>query len=245
MNEHEAVYLAWQSPDSRDWYVIGALTRISNGYEFHYTKGALYAEKFVPFSGMEDLYKSYVSSELFPLFQNRVLSSKRPEYPRFIKWLGLSEEEATPINILARSGGLRSTDRMQMFRKISTRKDGSFEHFFFVHGLSYLTRSAQKRVETLEAGEALSLCLDCQNKHDENAVIIRADNPAEIVGYCPRYLAKDIAKLLNISDYVDLTVEKIEKDAPVNYQLMCKVSGRVSESYSNKLDMQEEYEFIV
>lgn len=245
MTEFDPVYLAWQSPDTRDWHVVGALTQISNGYEFHYTKGALSAKKFVPFSGMENINKSYVSEELFPLFYNRLLSNRRPEYPKFIQWLGLSEDQATPMNILARSGGLRGTDQLQMFRKIEVGGAGSYEHFFFAHGLSHLTKSAQKRVDTLKEGERLLLCFDCQNSHDENAVIIRTDDPAEIIGYCPRYLAKDISTLLNISESLTVSVEKIAKDAPSNYRLMCKVSGTIKADKIASLSTQEEYLFTV
>ncbi|MCG9713759.1 HIRAN domain-containing protein [Shewanella insulae] len=245
MTEFDPVYLAWQSPDTRDWHVVGALTQISNGYEFHYTKGALFAEKFVPFSGMENLNKSYVSEELFPLFYNRLLSSRRPEYSKFIQWLGLSEEQATPMNILARSGGLRGTDQLQMFRKIEVKDSGSYEHFFFAHGLSYLTKSAQKRVDSLDVGEKLFLCFDCQNTYDENALIVRTDDPAEIVGYCPRYLAKDISTLFSISDRLTVSVEKIAKDAPSNYRLMCKVSGKIKSDQIASMSTQEEYLFTV
>jgi hypothetical protein len=248
MKEHNPVFLAWQSPDTRGWHVVGALTQTHQGYEFHYTKGAAAAgDSFIPFSGMEDINKSYVSEELFPLFHNRLLSSKRPEYPSFIKWLGLSEEDATPINILARSGALRGTDQLQMFHRIHVNNSGSFEHFFFLHGLSYLNKSAQKRVESLLIGERLFLCLDCQNIHDEHAVIVRADKPAEIIGYCPRYLAKDINFLLDISSEVTVTVEKTTKDAPTNYQLMCKVSGKLKENCLSKLPLPtpDEYLFTV
>lgn len=242
MKEHNSVYLAWQSPESRDWHVVGALFETNRGYEFRYTKGALVSDKFVPFSGMDDLYKSYISEELFPLFRNRILSNKRPEYPKFIKWLGLEQEGITPVDILARSGAQRGTDQLQMFQKISVSETGDYEHYFFAHGLSHLTRSANKRVESLEKGEKLRLCLDCQNAYDQEAVLIRADNPAEILGYCPRYLAKDISLLLKNSEYLDVFVEMSSEDAPTSYKLMCKVVGRVDLSkYYYTLD--DEYKF--
>ncbi|EHK0063258.1 HIRAN domain-containing protein [Vibrio parahaemolyticus] len=205
----------------------------------------LECEKFVPFSGMEDLHKSYVSTDLFPLFYNRLLSSRRPEYPKFIQWLGLSEEQATPMNILARSGGLRGTDQLQMFRKIEVKDSGDFEHFFFVHGLSHLSRSAQKRVDSLNSGERLFFCFDCQNEYDPYAVLIRADNPAEVVGYCPRYIARDIRALLEFSEHVTVNVEKLAKDAPTNYRLMCKVVGKVRKQHLGKLPEQSEFVFTV
>ncbi|ETD64805.1 hypothetical protein Q458_04875, partial [Escherichia coli ATCC BAA-2209] len=87
--KNESVYVAWQSPDSRDWHVIGNLQNKGTYYSFNYTRGVENLGKFTPFSGMEDLYKTYISEDLFPLFKNRLLSSRRPEFPYFIQWLGL------------------------------------------------------------------------------------------------------------------------------------------------------------
>lgn len=236
------VYLAWQDPDTRTWYVVGQLSESAGSYVFRYTHGAKNSEKFVPFSGMEDLTKTYNSIDLFPLFKNRLLSEKRPEYPTFIKWLSLDAQEVNPLDILARSGGLRGTDQLQTFKRIDLEKDLSFEHFFFVHGLRHLQSDAQERVNKLEVGEKLYLCLDCQNDHDEDAVLIRADSPTQIVGYCPRYLAADINKLLlSKESKVELTVEMLSNDAPINYKLMCKLSGQMSESDRRLFMANKEY----
>ncbi|MGR5517909.1 HIRAN domain-containing protein [Vibrio sp. Y29_XK_CS5] len=236
------VYLAWQAPDTRTWYVVGQLSESAGSYVFRYTHGAKKSEKFVPFSGMEDLTKTYNSIDLFPLFKNRLLSEKRPEYPTFIKWLSLDAQEVNPLDILARSGGLRGTDQLQTFKRIDLEKDLSFEHFFFVHGLRHLQSDAEERVNKLEVGEKLYLCLDCQNDHDKDAVLIRADSPTQIVGYCPRYLAADINKLLlSKESKVELTVEMLSNDAPINYKLMCKLSGQMSESDRSLFMANKEY----
>jgi hypothetical protein len=225
MTEHNTVYLAWQAPETRDWHVVGALIEHVDKYVFHYTQGATRAHKFSPFSGMEDLSKSYISKELFPLFHNRLLSQRRPEYPNFIKWLGLSPTEATPANILARSGGTRGTDHLQVFKRIEVDSEGAFKHFFFLHGLGYLSSSVHERIDSLEQGEELALCLDNQNTYDPSAVIVRAKSPAEIIGYCPRYLAKDVRKLLEEPCTLKASIETISKDAPKNYRVMCKIEG--------------------
>ena len=225
MTEHNTVYLAWQAPETRDWHVVGALIEYADKYVFHYTQGVKRIEKFLPFSGMEDLKKSYVSEELFPLFRNRLLSSRRPEYPSFIKWLGLSPSDATPANILARSGGARGTDHLQVFKRIEVNTKGEYEHFFFLHGVSYLSGAAQERIDSLVPGEELALCLDNQNSYDSSAVIVRAKSPAEIVGYCPRYLTKDVRKLLEEPCTLKAYVESVSVDAPKNYRVMCKIEG--------------------
>ncbi|EIW8467498.1 HIRAN domain-containing protein [Klebsiella pneumoniae] len=245
MTNSNSVYVAWQAPDTRDWHVVGNLQERNSGYVFKYTKGALKSSKFTKFSGMTDVRETYVSEELFPLFKNRLLSPRRPEYPRFIKWLGLEEDSVNPIDILARSGGLRSTDQLQIFKKIEVDSNGKFEHFLFLHGLSYLNSMANDRVSELQPGQVLRLCLDLQNEYDGDAVVVRADKPAEIVGYCPRYLSNDIKKmLLNDPKSVTLSVERISDDAPHNYRLLCKLSGTLNPTCKSSLILQDEFETI-
>lgn len=228
MMKNKSVYVAWQAPDTRDWHVVGELTEDKDSYIFNYTIGAKASSKFIPFSGMEQLDKKYTSKELFPLFKNRVLSSKRPEYPDFLQWLGLADAEANPITILERSGGLRGTDKLQVFKRFEIQNNGYFEYSFFAHGLGYLAPGTKERVAKLIQGEKLYLCLDVQNDHDGQAIIIRAESPAEIVGYCPRYLTKSILKLIHLDrNCIKVEVEALSDNAPANYRLLCKAFGQV------------------
>ncbi|MGB7799826.1 HIRAN domain-containing protein [Buttiauxella sp.] len=239
---NESVYVAWQSPDSRDWHVVGNLRNKGSHYSFNYTKGVEKLSKFTPFSGMVDLYKTYVSEELFPLFKNRLLSPRRPEYPYFIQWLGLTNDSATPLEILGRSGGQRTTDELQIFKRIEVSPDGYFEHKFFCHGLSYLPVSASERVSSLQVNDELKLCFDLQNNYDPNAVIIRASQPAEIIGYCPRYLAEDIKAMLHSNPLsVTLSVAAISDEAPSNYKLLCSLRGSLDSNTAKNLMNREEF----
>ncbi|WP_281649100.1 HIRAN domain-containing protein [Parendozoicomonas sp. Alg238-R29] len=245
MKEHNSVYLAWQSTSTREWHVVGLLKEHDSGYSFNYTKGARLSDKFIPFSGMENFEKTYVSDALFPLFKNRILSSRRPEYPSFLKWIGLEEKDATAINVLGRSGGLRSTDKLQMFKRFEIDKNGNFEQIFFAHGVSHLQKSASERVSQLKSGDKLKFCLDNQNDYDKYAVLIRADNPAEIVGFCPRYISRDINKLLTqYKSNIAVSVESLCDDAPSNYRLMCKVKGSIDPEEIINFMSHEEFQLI-
>lgn len=226
MTMNKSAYLAWQAPKSREWHVVGLLSETDEGYLFAYTNGAKASEKFIPFSGMENMDSLYRSEELFPLFHNRLLSKKRPEYPKFIEWMGLIEGEVSPVSILGRSGAIRGTDKLQMFSRVEVQQDGSFEHIFFAHGLSYFNEMASERVSQLQVGERLFLCPDPQNEYDCNAVLMRADKPKEAVGYLPRFLAKDIVDLLKESpDNIQVFVESVSDEAPLNYRLQCRLVG--------------------
>lgn len=149
----------------------------------------------------------------------------------------------TPMTIFAKSGGFRSTDNIQLFPEIIPDNEGNFELDFFAHGIKYLSESSQARIKNLNVGEKLFLMQDTQNEYDSFALAIRVEDPVEIVGYCPRFLAKDLSMLLSYNrNKVNITVTKNNRDAPTNYQLMCKVRGECKEN--RQLFMDREFQSI-
>ncbi|WP_112135641.1 HIRAN domain-containing protein [Marinomonas primoryensis] len=239
----QTAFLTWQDPDSRDWHVIGLLEYEKEQYSFRYTQGSRATNNFVPFSGMENLTKEYRSLELFPIFRNRLLSSKRPEYPKFISWLGLNPKTVNSMDVLTRSGGVRGTDNLQLFPKIELGKEGEFEHVFFVHGVRYLPESAQKRIDSLKSGDALYACLDIQNEFDNNAVLLRTQNPPELLGYIPRYLSLELFSILKEDqNTLSFSAELISNEAPESYKLLCRVKGKLPTELQNSFMAGQEYQ---
>ncbi|MDG2938822.1 HIRAN domain-containing protein [Bisgaard Taxon 10/6] len=244
----KSVYLAYKKGSPfNTWHVIGILSYINETkqYSFKYTRGAIDDDTFRPFNGMEDLYKEYISDELYPLFKNRILYEKRPEYAQFIEWLGL-HQDANPLDILSLSGGQRITDTLQTFGKINVDKDGCFEHSFFIHSLSFLNSSQLERISLLSVKEKLYFCLDPQNEYDSTAVLIRTNNPKEIVGYCPRYLSETIFKLLvENKDLISLEVEAINVNAPLQYRLRCLLKGRLPSNLKIRFNNSNEFQPLI
>lgn len=175
--------LTWKNPHSSLWIPVGRLAHCTDKYVFKYTHSAQEATKegsFVPFGKMKDITQKYESEELFPLFKNRLLQKSRPEYTDYLEWLNLTEENYSPINELARSGGIRVTDNLQLF-PIPDNKDGKYSVFFFSHGIRHLAPSYIERVGHLNKGNKLFLMKDTQNKFDGFALVLRTDDPPEIV----------------------------------------------------------------
>ena len=114
-SELNSVFLAWQDPKARKWHTVGKLSQDNDNFEFNYTKGAKDCDSFIPFSGMDDLHTTYRSERLFPLFSNRLLSKRRPEYQLLLSWLGLPDGHKSPLMILAKTGGIKSTDKLPDF----------------------------------------------------------------------------------------------------------------------------------
>ena len=145
---------------------------------------------------MRDLHEVYRSPDLFPLFANRLISKKRPEYRDFLRWLDLREDEADPLVLLARTEGVRETDSLTVFPCPEPNPQGRYVVHFFGHGLRHLPEQARIRINTLRAGDRLFLMPDPQNAHDGYALALRTDDPATIVGYCPRYISGDFLEIL-------------------------------------------------
>jgi hypothetical protein len=220
------LFIAWQNPETREWRPVGQLTRPGNRYRFVYTKGAERAKDFIPFGRMEDLYTIYESGELFPLFANRLLPKRRPEYREYLEWLNIPSGEDEPLALLARTGGIRGTDSLMVFG-CPEAVDRRYLVHFFCHGISHLPQEALRIIEKLEVGTRLYLMLDVQNDFDRMAVALRTEQPKMIVGYVPRYFARDFSKLAEgvTRETVTVVVESINLQAPIQLRLLCKISA--------------------
>jgi hypothetical protein len=202
-------------------------------YRFVYTKGALTSPVFLPFGRMNDLRAQYESAELFPLFQNLLLPENRPEYRHFLEWLNVRDDAADPLALLALTGATRERGCITIFPRPTPRDDGRFYARFFSHGLSHFPESTRVRVASLRPGESLFLMPDPQNPKDRCALALRTEGPSTIVGYCPRYLNRDLLRLLSVlpGNEIDTTVERVNPGAPIQFRLLCSVAATWPEDF--------------
>jgi hypothetical protein len=226
------LFVAWQDPELRGWFPIGRLGTHDDFYTFVYTRGAERAQveaAFVPFVSFPDLHTTYVSETLFPLFSNRLLPRSRPEYKSYLNWLGVGETERDPVKILARSGGRKATDTLELFPSPVPNVRGEYEIHFLVHGLNYVPEDSVKRAMFLRPGEPLLAMLDFQNPHDPQAVALRTAEQTErdlhLVGYCPGYLRPEILRLIQLGNVPQISVERVNRaPAPLQFRLLCKAA---------------------
>ena len=239
----KSLFLAWQAPkDSRRssaWFPIGRLDAESSeskvtSCRFRYTGGATRAHEelgFEPLVSFPDFKEDYRSEKLFPLFHNRVLSSKRADFPEYIDWLGLSREQADPISILSVSGGMRVTDNLQTFPKIETGADGGFQLRFFAHGLRHLPEASRERAGRLTPGEKLRVMIEVNNPATRLAVTLHSEDYA-MVGWAPRYLVEDLVTCITKAPEIEVTVVKVNHlHAPLNQLILVEYSGKAPDSH--------------
>ena len=155
------LFLAWQAPESRQWFPVGRLDVESEPlfHRFRYTRGARRAQgqaKFPLSAEFPYIAKDYRSKHLFVSFGNRVIARGRPDRKDHLRALGL-EENADPIEILSVNEGRRVTDAYQVFPKLSKDEQGKFICRFFLHGWRYASPAARERIDGLEEQEELGV----------------------------------------------------------------------------------------
>ncbi|NMG11246.1 HIRAN domain-containing protein [Brasilonema sp. UFV-L1] len=225
----KTLFLAWQDPISRCWFPIGRLTFDGDKYQFVYTHGATNAQSecgFQPLLSFPDLNKVYKSVELFPLFSNRLMRRSRPEYKNFVQWLNIPQHSDDPIAILARSGGSKVTDHLEVFPCPEPDENGLYHIHFFAHGLRHLPQCATSRINRAQPGELLWLSHEIQNPYDPNALTLNTEDH-HIVGYCPRYLVHDALKMLRQNPtLVHVHVERVNPvPTPLQFRLLCNMTA--------------------
>jgi hypothetical protein len=195
---------------------------------FRYRRGALQAQSdagFEPLIAFPDFSARYESSELFPLFRNRVLEPSRKDFAEYLHWRDLDPARADPIEILSLTGGERQTDSIEVFPKVTRRSDGSFVCRFFLHGLRHVSPAAQARVESLKVGETLQIAIEVNNPATGFAVQLQTAD-CHLIGWAPRYLVADLLKEVQDSNHTEAKVVRVnELQAPLARRILIELVG--------------------
>jgi hypothetical protein len=198
-------------------------------YRFCFTKGAERAHESAGFEALLDFPKwdrAYESSELFPLFKNRVISANRRDFSDYLKMLDLPMT-AEPAEILEVGGGYRATDSFEVFPKIVRRPDGFFSCRFFLHGGRHVNEVALTRIDDLKPGEQLYVTIELTNPSSQLAVQIQTLDYF-MIGWAPRYLVNDLVRAIALSpgDYGATVVRINPAPAPSKQRLLVELTGR-------------------
>jgi hypothetical protein len=226
------LFVSWYSPESKFIYPVARLTEFHepSKFEFVYIRGATEAERhgFEPFLDFPELNKAYSSESLFPMFANRLMPEGRPDYDDFIGRLGLERKTADPLAVLARSGGRRATDRLELFGYPEHDPvAGDLLYRFWARGISHVAH-AEERIDFVRPEERLLCALDCQNPTDPNAVALRVEKPRhQILGFLPFYLCDEVQQLHAMDVPFQVVVEKVNLEpAPRHQRLLCLLRTR-------------------
>lgn len=226
------LFLAWQDKArSKAWFPIGRLDVYEEDpvYRFRYIEGVKRAHSevgFPPLWDFPDLEEDYRSPRIFPLFKNRIMSPRRPDFADYMRSLDLPEN-ADPIEILYVNGGYRATDNFEVFPQLVKRDDGRFVCRFFLHGRRYTNKSAQERRYSLAPGEELYVAMELNNPATTFGVQIQTTD-YHMIGWAPRYLVHDLATAMSESpgEYEAEVVHISGKSDIVGQKPLIEMRGR-------------------
>jgi hypothetical protein len=223
-----SLIVAWQHPASRLIEPVGLLEHgLAAGYRFRYLRRAADVPDFQPFLSFPDLDRTYTSTRLFPLFSQRIMSPRRPDYGHFLRQLHL-HEDASPWEQLARSEGRRTGDTVQVFPIPIVMADGTTTCQFLVHGIRHVTGGA---LPPLRRGEVLDLRDDPSNPVNPNAVLVCTRDGTPL-GYVPDLLLEHL-RAVQSAGPPRLVVEHTNGlEAPAHLRLLVRLEGRTPPGYT-------------
>lgn len=218
--------VAWQHPTKRSITPVGLLDIAPGSYAFRYLERALDAEGFTPFIGFPELTRAYHATRLFPFFEQRVMDSRRPDFPEYVAALGLTGE-ADEIELLARSSGNRIGDTVRLSLEPVVGDDGRCQYDFPVHGVRHVADGdrADAALGALLTGQRLSLRAEPDNPVNARALQVATEDGEIVLGWVPDLLL-DFVHLLRESGPVVLTVlHANRKDQPKHLGLFVRIDG--------------------
>lgn len=218
------LFVTWQDQLTRRIVPVGRLLQAGDHYEFAYIRAveeatALGFEPLLSFPRLDAVYRS---QELPPLLSNRLMRPTRADFPQFVEQLGLAATEAEPFTVLARSGGRRATDRLEVFAppKVAGRRA---EGLLLARGVRHVV-GAEEAIAQLSPGDVLTMQREPTNPVSVWALLLQ-DRTSRQVGYTPDYLARELDDLQVSADEVDVAVVKVNlAPAPIHHRLLCRYS---------------------
>ena len=223
--QSQRLYVSWQDAERRSFVPVGMLTQSAAGdFEFRYLCGAETDPNFQPFIGFPDLRRVYRSTEQFPFFENRLMPRGRSDYPAYLGSLGLAND-ADPFEVLARSGGRRATDTVEVVAEPTVDPEtGHASCCFLVRGIRHVD-NADDAIDRLVVGDHLGTESDSGNEFDEHARYLLTLDGAR-VGFVPAYLTEFLSRSAELhgDDAISIIVEHIgERNGPSHFRLLCRL----------------------
>jgi hypothetical protein len=222
-----ALFVNWQDESTRRIFPVGRLVNLPGGmFEFAYIAAAKEAQAFgfVPFVAFPEFERVYVASELPAFFKNRVLQPGRPDYPQHLAELGLDSATATPMTILARNGGRRVTDPLELVAEfLPAVTENRLEAHFFARGIRHFP-GAEEAIAQLAPGDRLTFRPEPENKFNPKALLL-ACTEQRFVGYVPDYLTDDFNALALRDPSLLIQVVRVNPaPSPSQQRLLCRLS---------------------
>lgn len=222
----------WQHPVTREIIPIGRFTRTQGEFTFCYTRAAASIDDFRPLPGLSDLHRTYTSSRLPAVFEQRVMEPTRPDYAEYLENIGLEASQATPWEQIVNSGGERAGDTLQ-FMQVPSVAGGRAHARFLASGIRHVpdvdrvvggrnvTITAHDHEEALRRlvpGQTVVVEAESGNHVDSCASVVTTDGVP--LGWVPRALSASIRELLDAGEVTATVVRVGGPSTPAHLRLV-------------------------
>ena len=216
----------WQDKVTRGLMRVGWLVFTGHEFEFSYTDDIKSDARFRPFPAFPRLDEDYRSRELFPYFAMRLTSTADPQYEAVLDALGLTRDEATPAELLARSPE-SPHDTIQVVPEPTEMPDGTHVRVFLVSGARHVDErdpeAVSRLIESLPVGTPLELVPEPDNP--KNPLALRLAASGKPVGWVPDYLLTEVHSYIDSNRSVSFVVDRANgPDAPWHLRLLCRLT---------------------
>ncbi len=218
--------VVWQDQATRSLVHVGWLVHTGDEFTFSYVDEAQSHERFQPFPAFPRLDETYKSSELFPYFALRLTSAADPRYDAVLDALGLTREDATPVELLARSPD-SPHDTIQVVPEPTEMADGTLVRVFLVSGIRHADKQDPDTVSRLieNLAENSPLDIEAEPNNPSNPQALRLTANGKRVGWVPDYLLAEIRGCIDANRSVSITVARANgPDAPPHMRLLCRLT---------------------
>jgi hypothetical protein len=228
--------VAWRNRVRRTIHDVAVLdvNLDSSTFRFQYVESIESVYGFRPFIGFPHLNRIYESDRLWPFFDLRVMDPKRPDYPQYVRWLGLPAD-ASRVDILSRSGGEQKGDTVSLVEAPRVAADGATAATFLVRGSSYAVRSygSASTANGLRSGDQLAVLADEANEANPEALLLTASG--EPIGWIPDLLIEYGREVVRSGGAVTV-LQNNGLDAPWHMRFLVHLAGRVSPEWPTFAD---------
>lgn len=193
------LFVIWGAPSTGCRHVVGHLARtqgvtqpFSFWYEADLDEPRAQGFRLLPvFPEPKQARDPYRARHLFTTFAERIPSPARSDTSEILKSWGVRRTD-DPFEVLARSGGLRATDSLELaeFRASNDTLESPLE--VRVAGRRHIP---ERDLASLRGGEMLEAIRDVGNSSDPFATLL-VTSRGERAGYVPRQYSEMIAHLL-------------------------------------------------
>lgn len=224
--------VAWRHATLRRLSAIGHLEHRSDEFIFRYLASAPDIRDFQPLLGFPDFHATYRSPSLFPIFEQRVMDRRRPDYQEYLEALDLPLT-CTALDVLSRSGGQRKGDTIQLTEHPTVTASGATEYTFLVRGIRHVATLPDDKaaaLASLKRGELLTVLPEPSNPFNPQALLVATREQVPL-GWIPDLLL-DYVAMAQKSDSFSLCVQRISgPEVPGHARLVARLRGHLPPGY--------------